>query len=180
MKNDILISRYAEGLAGALHSAGEYEAVLREISEFAGLLGTHELLKATLLRPFVPAARKAGVLEEVLAHQGYAEKTRRLVTLLAQRGRLEILADIARILPALWKTRQGVVTFDVRSVVPLTGAQRAALEATLAAREKKPVSCVYGLDAAIVGGLVVRKGNRVYDASLKGELERLKEIIRER
>jgi len=180
MKNDVLISRYTEGLAGALKTGEEYEAVLRELSEFAALLETHELLRRTLLRPFVPAARKAEVLEDVMAHQAYGPKTRRLVALLARRDRLEILAGVVKALPALWKERQGVVTFDVRSVVPLTGAQRTRLEATLAALEKKPVSCAYRLDPAIVGGLVVRKGNRVYDASLKGRLERLKEIIRER
>ena len=42
------------------------------------------------------------------------------------------------------------------------------------------MSCAYALDPSIVGGLLVRKGNTVYDVSLKGQLERLKEIIRER
>jgi len=180
MKNDVLISRYAEGLAGALRTEEEYAAVSAELGEFAGLLESHELLRATLLRPFVPSARKAEILEDVLARQAYRDKTRRLVLLLAQRGRLDILGDIVRALPALWKARQGVVTFEVRSVVPLKDGQRARLEDTLRTLERRPVSCVYALDPAIVGGLVVRKGNMVYDASLKGQLERLKDTIRER
>jgi F-type H+-transporting ATPase subunit delta len=180
MKNDVPINRYAEGLAGALRTAEEYAAVSGELGEFAGLLDSHDLLRATLLRPFVPAARKTEVLKEVLARQAYGDKTRRLILLLAQRGRLDILGGVVRALPALWQKRQGVVTFHVRSVVPLKEGQRATLEETLRSLEKRPVSCTYALDPSIVGGLVVRKGNMVYDVSLKGQLERLKEIIRER
>ena len=63
---------------------------------------------------------------------------------------------------------------------PLKDVQKARLEERLRAIEKRPVACTYVLDPAIVGGLVVRKGNKVYDVSLKGQLERLKEKIRER
>jgi F-type H+-transporting ATPase subunit delta len=180
MKNDVPISRYAEGLAGALRTEEEFATVSGELAEFAGLLETHDLLRATMLRPFVPAARKAEVLEDVLGRQGYRDKTRRLVLLLAQRGRLDILGGVVRALPALWKKRRGIVTFEVRSVVPLKEAQRARLEETLQTLERRPVSCAYALDPSIVGGLLVRKGNMVYDVSLKGQLERLKETIRER
>jgi ATP synthase F1 delta subunit len=180
MKNDVLTNRYTEGLAGALRTSEEYEAVSQELAGFSGLLASHTLLRETLLRPFVPAARKAAVLRDVLDHQAYGDKARRLLLLLAQHGRLPILADIVAALPAHWQKRQGVVTFEVRSVVPLKDAQRARLEERLRTIEKRPVSCMYALDPAIVGGLVIRKGNRVYDVSLKGQLERLKEKIRER
>jgi F-type H+-transporting ATPase subunit delta len=180
MKNDVLINRYAEGLAGALRTEEEYKAVSVELGEFAGLLESHDLLRATMLQPFVPAARKTEVLEDILARQGYQDKTRRLILLLAEHGRLDILGDIVRVLPALWNERQGVVTFEVRSVVPLKEGQRVRLEETLRSLERRPVSCAYALDPSIVGGLLVRKGNMIYDVSLKGQLERLKEIIRER
>jgi F-type H+-transporting ATPase subunit delta len=180
MKNDVPINRYAEGLAGALRTEEEYAAVSGELGEFAGLLETHDLLRATMLRPFVPAARRTEILEDVLARQGYRDKTRRLILLLAQHGRLDILGGVVRALPVLWKSRQGIVTFAVRSVVPLKEGQRTRLEAALRALERRPVSCAYALDPSIVGGLLVRKGNTVYDVSLKGQLERLKEIIRER
>jgi F-type H+-transporting ATPase subunit delta len=180
MKNDVPVNRYTEGLAGALRTAEEYEAVSKELAGFAALLTSHALLRETLLRPFVPAARKAAVLGDILDHQAYRDKTRRLLLLLAQRRRLDILTDIVAALPALWQKRQGIVTFEVRSVVPLKDVQRVRLEEELRTIEKRPVACTYALDPTIVGGLVIRKGNKVYDVSLKGQLERLKEKIRER
>lgn len=180
MKNDVPVNRYTEGLAGALRTPEEYEAVSKELAGFAGLLASHALLRETLLRPFVPAARKAVVLSDVLDHQAYGDKTRRLLLLLAQHGRLAILADVVAALPDHWQKRQGVVTFEIRSVVPLKDGQKARLEEKLRTIEKRPVACTYVLDPAIVGGLVVRKGNKVYDVSIKGQLERLKEKIRER
>jgi ATP synthase F1 delta subunit len=180
MKNDVPVNRYTEGLAGALRTAEEYETVSKELAGFAGLLTSHALLRETLLRPFIPAARKTAILHDVLDHQAYRDKTRRLLLLLAQHGRLDILADIVAALPAHWQKRQGVVTFEVRSVVLLKDTQIARLEEELRTIEKGPVACTYALDPAIVGGLVIRKGNKVYDVSLKGQLERLKEKIRER
>ena len=91
---------------------------------------------------------------------------------------MEILSQIVRALPAVWNDRQGVVTFEVRSVIPLKDSQRRKLQKELEAIEKAPVCCTYVLDPGIVGGIYVKKGNMVYDVSLKGQLERLKEKIR--
>ncbi|MCX6567153.1 MAG: ATP synthase F1 subunit delta [Candidatus Aminicenantes bacterium] len=180
MKNQLLAKRYTEGLAGALPDEGEFQSVYRELSGFADLLLNHSRLQAVLLRPFVSSSKKAAIIGEILDRETYREKTKRFLLLLVRHRRLEILPDVVRDLPARWKERHGIRTFEVRSVVPMSGTQKGRLEAELSRLENAPVSCSYSLDPALVGGLFIRKGNRVYDASLKGEIERLKDIIGER
>jgi F-type H+-transporting ATPase subunit delta len=179
MRNQILVKRYAEGLAAALRTESEYEAVRRDLDEYSGLLRESAELSAALIRPFLALARRQEIAEDVFERLALQTKTRRFLRLLIQHGRCEILRDIIRDLPAVWDAQNGVVPFEVRSVVPLSDAQRTRLEAGLRALEKRPVACSYVLDPRIIGGLAVRKGNMIYDVSLRGQLERLKSEIRE-
>lgn len=179
MRNQIAVKRYAEGLAGALRSESEYAAVRADLEAFAGLLRDNADLSAALFRPFLALARRQAIAEDVFERLGFQAKTRRFLRLLMQHGRCEILADIIRSLPAVWDAKNGVVPFEVRSAVALGAAQKARLEARLRSLENRPVACAYVLDPSIIGGLAVRKGNLIYDVSLRGRLERLKNEIRE-
>jgi ATP synthase F1 delta subunit len=180
MKNPILVKRYVEGLSGALASPAEYEAVRRELEEFSAQLSGHDGLRRALLQPFVGASKKEAIIEEVLDRMKVRDKTRRLLRLLLHHGRLEILPRILEGLPDSWRGSQGVRSFEVRSVLPLTPAQKKRLEGRLEKLESGPVHCRYAIDPALVGGLTVCRGNLVFDVSLKGQLERLKDTISER
>jgi F-type H+-transporting ATPase subunit delta len=96
-----------------------------------------------------------------------------------EHGRLEFLPDIVAAAPAAWNERQGVLTFEVSSVVPLTEKQKDRLKIELERLERKPVSLAFQADPAIIGGLSLRKGNIVYDVSVEGDLLKLKEKIQE-
>jgi F-type H+-transporting ATPase subunit delta len=180
MKSRVLVRRYVEGLAGALKDEAGFELVHREIAGFAAELESHPLLGAVLLRPFLATSKKAAIIRNILEAQGASPKTRRFLLLLAGHRRLDILAAVVKALPVLWKERRGVRTLEVVSVVPLAESQRTRLEAELRRVEGTGVSCDYRLDPNLVGGLLVRCGNFVYDVSLKGQLERLKSVIQER
>lgn len=180
MKNPTLVKRYVEGLAAALHSPAEYDAVSGELSAFASLVRDNDELHRSLLRPFLNPAKKARIVRAVLELQKVDPKTSRFVQLLLQHRRLEILPSVLAGLPDAWRDCRGLPSFEVRSVVALSAGQRKTLESELERLEKRPVHCEYGIDPALVGGLTVRKGNRVYDVSLKGQLERLQDTISER
>jgi F-type H+-transporting ATPase subunit delta len=180
MKDPILVKRYAEGLAGALPDAAEFEAVHRELAEFGGFLAGTTRLGELLRRSFLTTARKAALVGEIVEEAGYRAKTRRFLLLLVQHRRLGVLDPVIRVLPAVWRDRRGIRTFEVRSVVALTEAQKSRLEAELARLEDAPVACTYGLDPGLIGGILLRKGNLIYDTSLKGQLGRIQDIISER
>jgi F-type H+-transporting ATPase subunit delta len=180
MKNPTLVKRYVEGLAAALPSAVEYDAVRADLTEFSGLMEGREDMRTALLRPFLNAAAKARLVEAVLAGMKAEPKTARFMSLLLRHGRLEILPRVLESLPAAWRASHGVPSFEVLSVTALTAAQRSRLAAELERLEGRPVHCEYGLDPGLVGGLTVRKGNRVFDVSIKGQLLRLKDTISER
>ena len=90
---------------------------------------------------------------------------------------MALLPDIVEALPAAWAEKQGVVTFEVASAVPLSAAQREKLSRNLEAAEGRPVRLVLKSDPALLGGLAVRRGHIVYDASVEGELQTLQERL---
>jgi len=180
MKNPILAKRYTEGLAAALESESEFKSVNRELRDFASLMEKDERLGPALLRPFLNSEKKARILDAILKKQAVHAKSARFLGLLLRHGRLEILPGVLAGLPDAWRETRGVRSFEVNSVVPLSDSQKKTLEARLRRMEGRPIHCVYGLDPSLVGGLTVRKGNVVYDVSLKGQLLRLQDLISER
>ena len=90
---------------------------------------------------------------------------------------MEMLPDIVGALPEAWADKKGIVTYEVASAVPMTPAQQDRLLRILEAQEGKPVRLVLKAEPGLVGGLAVRKGHIVYDASLEGELTALKERL---
>jgi len=177
MKSHILVKRYTLGLVNSVKNEAEFSALLRELSAFNGLLQTHKDLKDTLLNPFLPLSRKLQIAQELLASTSTEKKAERCILLLVENGRLELLPQIIESLPDAWNDEKGVNTYEVASVVPLSDDQRKKLKVKLERLEKKPVVLKYRLDPELVGGLMIKRKNIVYDISIKGSLLRLKEKI---
>ncbi len=177
MKTLVLIKKYTLGLVNALKDEEEFSLVSGQLSEFSVLLSSHAELSETLANPFIPAAKKMMIVQEILTSAAAATKTTRFVLLLLDHGRLNLLPDILKHLPVLWHERKGVSTFEVSSVVSLTDGQRDRLRQKLEELEKRPVFLQFKINPDLIAGLSLRKGNVIYDASLRGHLNKLRERI---
>ena len=177
MKNQALVKKYAEGLARALGDDTEYAAVGAEIGAFLELFLSNGDLRRALVSPFVNSRRREAILGEVLPRAGTGPKASRFLKLLQLHKRMELLPDIVAALPEAWSEKHGVVTYEVASAVPLDAAQRDRLARDLEASEGRPVRLVFKADPGLVGGLALRKGHIVYDASVEGELTALQERL---
>jgi len=179
MKNQALIDRYTEGLVLALADAADYARAESELKGLCRLFEANEDLRRTLANPLLARGRKAEIVGDVLDRMALSDKTRRFVLLLMEHARLELLTDILELLPVAWGAKQGIVSYEVASAIPLDEIRRQRLAAELGRLEGAPVRLTYEIDPSVLGGLRVRKGNLVYDASIKGSLDRLREQILE-
>lgn len=179
MKSQLLLNKYTLGLANALKTESEYETSLSELTEFVRLCRENRELREILESPVLTQRKKSQIVGSILGVEVFQEKTSRFVLLLMEHNRLELLDAILDLLPVLWNEKKGVRTFEVSSVVPLSEVQKAGLERELERLEKTPVRLTYRIDAEIIGGLYLKRGNLVYDVSLKGHLLDLKERISE-
>jgi len=177
MRNLVLVRKYADGLARALADEREYGEVGAEVRAFLDLFISRDDLRKALTSPFVNARKRAAVLDEILPRLGTGPKASRFLKLLLHHKRMALLPEIAEALPLAWSEHQGVVTYEVASAVPLSAAQQERLVRSLEASEGKPVRLVLKSDPGLLGGLSVRKGHIVYDASLEGDLAALQERL---
>jgi len=177
MKNQVLVRKYSQGLVQAVHEETEFRSIQADLGAFLDLYDGRKDLRDALTSPFLSPDRKAGILAGILKKLRSGEKASRLLTLLLNHKRLDILGDVIRALPETWNDKLGILTFEVMSVVPMTDGQKKRLRRELERIERKPVSLTFKIDPDIVGGLALRRGNIVYDVSIRGNLEAMKEQI---
>jgi F-type H+-transporting ATPase subunit delta len=179
MKSQMLTRRYVQGLINTIRDRGEFESLSGELQEFSRFLGKEKKLLGALTSAFLPTAKKMEIATQVLEKTSLKKKIQRFILLMVENNRLFLLEDVLKFLPVIWNEEHGISTFEVRSVVPLQQAQKKRLEKKLSHLEERPVSLSYTLDPSLIGGLSIRKGNIVYDVSLLGDLERLRQKIHE-
>jgi F-type H+-transporting ATPase subunit delta len=177
MTKRVLVKRYAQGFIRAIKDEDEYLTLYQELLGFEEILTAQKELSDTLLSPFLPTGKKVELAGEVVTKASFQPKNQRFIRLLVENGRFELFHEILESLPEFWNESKGISTFVVTSVIPLTDDQKQRLVKKLEVLEKKPVFLKYRQDSDLVGGLSVQKGNIIYDASVRGNLERLKQLI---
>lgn len=179
MKDRALTRRYTRGLVHSIRDEQELADIGLQLQDFLKKLGENKDLNFALTSSIVPAARKTAVAESVLERMESSPKTARFIQLLVKNRRLAILEEVLEDLPEMWNEEKGILSFEVSSAVPLSESQRQKLKEKLERLERKPVHLNYKIDPALIGGLSLRQGNIIYDASLMGALSKLKEKISE-
>ena len=179
MKNQVLIKRYTQGLVNALKDDAEFRQIAEDIAGFAEAASSREDLRRALANPFLNTRKRASIVEEILDVMACREKSKKFLGLLVEHGRLDLLGEILIALPEAWNEKKGVMTYAAVTAVPMTDSQKDRLKAALERLEGKPVSLAARVDPGIIGGLTVMKGNIVYDASVEGDLLKLREKIQE-
>jgi F-type H+-transporting ATPase subunit delta len=126
--------------------------------------------------PSRPLVQRREILDRLLGKR-IKRGARRLVALLAERGRLDLLPNIATDYNELLKRQRGIVTAIVTSAAPLTREETQALEKRLREMTGATVELEPRIDEALIGGLTVRIGDKLLDASVRGRLERLRDQL---
>jgi F-type H+-transporting ATPase subunit delta len=177
MKSLALVKKYADGLALAVRDDAEFAAASGEVRAFLDLFQSREDLRQALTSPFVNVRKKGAVLGELLSRLGTGPKVTRFLKLVLEHKRMGLLPAIAEALPEAWADKKGVVTYEAASAVAMTEDQKDRLRRNLEAEGGRPVRIVFKVEPELVGGLALRRGHIVYDASVEGELLVLKERL---
>jgi F-type H+-transporting ATPase subunit delta len=172
----IVAERYARAtLAVALDKKVDLDRLAREIAGLAALLERETKLASVLASPAIPEEKRIAVVDEVLGKPEPTGETRRLVHVLVRNERIALLGELAAAFRRLVLEHKQIQPGEVVSAHALTDGQRARLAERLGKALGKTMELSYRTDPGIVGGLVVRVGNRVFDASVRTQLERFKE-----
>lgn len=168
--------RYANALLSvALDKKADPGQLEVELREMAALVARESRLAAVLSSPAIPAAKRVSVLDAVVAGKGLSPYTANFLRLLTTKERIPLLAQVAEQFTRRVLEHRQVQSGDVVSALALTSEQQGKLAESLGKALAKTMELSYTTDPNLVGGLVVRIGNRVFDASVTTQLRKFKE-----
>ena len=167
--------RYAEA-AFELASRDDALDAWGEGLSLAARFAADESVVGVVDNPSIPFADRSAAVDSLLGTR-VPESVRNLARLLASRGRFETLPAVAAEYHRLLNRQRGIVEAVVTSAQPLTADETAALQTKVESMTGAGVELRSEIDESLIGGLTVRVGDQLLDASVRGRLERLREQL---
>ena len=167
-------ARYALALFGLAKDNGALGAVEADLKALKAMLAESADLRRLLPSPIFKSDVKGKVLLALADKAGFGDITKKFLGFLAQSQRTAALASIITAFEALSAAERGVVTAEVVTAVKMTAAQTKSVAAALQQALGKAPEIETRIDPALLGGIKVRVGSRLFDASLRSKLDSLK------
>lgn len=171
-------STYARAFADVVFNARlDAARALAGLRQIIALLNQSADLRRVWENPAVPADQKRKLLDAIAQQEGIDKQVRNLVAVLIDHRRLPFLSRIVEQVEKELNARLGFAEAHILSARELGDAEKRTLEAQIQKTTGKKIRASYGLDQSLLGGAVVRIGSTIYDGSVKGQLEKIKEAI---
>lgn len=172
--NDPAVQGYATALFEVAKAEGALEQIEDELFRFARTLENENRLRESLTDVALPVEHRAQMVAELLGAKA-SPHTVSIVAFIVQSGRARDLTHIVDALVAKAAAARSKAVAEVRTAVALDAEQTATLETALRAVSGKDIELKVIVDPAVVGGLVARVGDTVFDASVRRRLQLAKE-----
>ncbi|MGD0346116.1 MAG: ATP synthase F1 subunit delta [Terracidiphilus sp.] len=172
------VARYAQAFADVVKDLKLDTAKLDR--QFADFLATWEgsaELRTFFVNPAFPAAQKVEFLDKLNVELGLRKELRNLIAVLIDNNRIAHVAEVAAQWRRILQEQQGIKPAEIVTARELSKEERDALAADVAKLAGAKIDASFKVETSILGGTVVRIGSTVYDGSVRGRLERLKESL---
>lgn len=173
-----IAGRYATALFDLARDAGQLDAVAKDLDTLSRLLAESADLVRLVRSPVFGRDEQARAVAAVAEKAGASELVRRFLGVMAQNRRLFVLADVIAAFRKLHSHHRGEALAEVVSAVPLNDEQLAQLKSSLSSAAAGNVVIDAKVDPALIGGLVVKLGSRMIDASIRNKLNNLKTAMK--
>ena len=168
-----LAGRYATALFGLARDEQQIDAVSRSLDSIEAATGESADFRALVTSPLIGRADAGKTIRALVPSLGLDPITGRFLGVLADNGRLSELKSVIRIVREFASAHRGETKAEVTSAYPLGDDQIAALKTRLKARVGSDVSIDAKVDPSLLGGIVVRLGSQMIDASIATKLNTL-------
>ncbi len=180
MTGNVVSRRYAKALfmIGAAKGEAEQKMYGEQLLQVAESLEAAPEAQAFFKNPSFSAEEKKAVLNKMVEKASVDPMVRNFCELLADKGRAEMLPAIASDYKVMMDAVSGVLTGEFVTVRHMSEERKAQIKARLEEQCGKKLELTFSADKAILGGIVLKIGDKVMDASLKAQLQILKENIK--
>jgi F-type H+-transporting ATPase subunit delta len=170
-------TRYARALLDVAMKESDPSKIERELTDFALLLDQNRELRRVLLSPGIPTQARRQIVGEIAKKANLDPPLAKLLVLLADRGRLELVPDLLEVYRERLLATIGIVKGSLTSAAPLSSEKVQALARSLSRATGKQVQLEASVDPSLIGGVVTRVSSTVYDGSIRTQLQKMKKQL---
>lgn len=180
MTDSVVARRYANALFALGKKSGkkELEKHGASLEQLDNLLALSPELDKVFKSPVVSATEKKHVLGKLLDSIGADQTMANFCLLLADKGRLPSLRHITTYYGTLLDAEKGIIRGRLLTAVPLDAKKQGQLKSLLEKKAGKSIELAFDVDKSILGGVVLKVGDKVLDASLRAQLAILRDTIK--
>lgn len=172
------VSRYAQAFLDVVTDAKlDAAAIDGQLTDFLATWNGSRELREYFVNPAVPALQKVAFLDTLNKLLKLSKELRNLLAVLIDNDRIGQVDEVAIAYRKLLQQQLGIRQAEIVTARELTAAEREALMVEVGKLAGAKVDATFKLNATILGGTVVRIGSTVYDGSVRGRLDRLKEAL---
>ena len=172
------VSRYAQAFLDVVTAARlDTAAIDQQLNDFLATWDGSAELRDLFANPAVAASQKVAILDKLNTKLQLQKELRNLLAVLINNDRIGQVHEVVAAYRVALQERLGIRQAEIVTARELTAQERAALLESVGKLAGAKVEASFRLDKAILGGTVVRIGSTVFDGSVRGRLERLKEAL---
>lgn len=168
--------RYAQALFELAVEAKGLDEYENELKQLADLISNNPEVADFLRSPQISGNKKKELLKQVVAGE-FSPMVQNFVNLVVDRQRQDYFVEMYQQFRLMSDEVRNILEANVKSAKELTPKQKDTLHSNLSKLTGKSVRLVAQVDPSLVGGLVVKIGDRVFDGSVAGRLAKLKETL---
>lgn len=173
MTKDLPVSyRYAQALFEIAREAGEDESVEAELEAFSSALKSSPGIERFLGNPAFGPAEKRRLLSRI-----FPQTLVRFLLLLFRKNRFYLIHDVAVHFRKIADESQGQGVAEIRSAAPIKPAHRAEIVSRIEKISGKKMVVLEEVDESLIGGVIVKVGNRVFDDSVRAKINNFKKEL---
>jgi len=169
--------RYARALLAIAEEQQSLPTLQREWKDLAGTFGSSPALGPALANPQLPPAKREQLLADILDRLPASPATRSAMMLLLRKGRIALVPDVARAFERMVEEKTGRAKAVVTTAVALPDDFHRRVQESLERISGRKLTIERQVDPEILGGVVARVGDVLYDGSLRAALVRLREKL---
>jgi len=173
-----VVGTYARAFADVvMGSKADPARMLAELRDMEAMLAESDQLRRVMENPSIPGEQKRAVLDAVTQRTGGSRPVRNFIAVITDHRRLPLFSELVKQVEQELNDRMGFAEAQVTSARPLGDQEKQVLEAEIVKLTGKRVQAHYQQDPALLGGAVVQIGSTIYDGSVNGQLERIREQL---
>ena len=152
-------------------------AVDEQLEDFAVALETSGELREVLYNPSFKLEKRIAILDGLAKRMQLGSEVRNFVAVVMRNGRLHAFDEIVSQYRSEMDRREGISEAEITTARKLDAKERQELEQRVATMAGTKIHATFQEDSSLVGGVILRIGSTVYDGSVRGRLERMKEQL---